>query len=350
MASFDDVYGSMNVPDPALYRATGVSQQDGGVGRYDKETSGSSDDDGSMSFLDIIDVANPLQHIPGVSTVYRELTGDELSPAARVAGGTLYFGPIGFIAATINAVVETVTGDDIGGHVADLFGDDDPDLLAAGGGDDLEFTVGADGELSIEDWLKQPPPGSTEAAVLSGFDPSIVGTAAQAQQQSQQSPAGKATVSDAGTGATLSARPAAPAVAAPGAVALESLPADILAALMSGNAARPIEPVMGGEAGPAVNPDTAFGSLGAPLPPDVEQDLTPDHLMTQRDELPNDPLANLGAIAVQDVTAYADTDTYGQVAADGGWFTLAMTDALSKYDGSAMLRQQAQKPFVDVSR
>jgi len=344
MPSFDDLYGSLSVPDPTLYRATGVSQQDGKVGRYDHEDSGSSDDSGSMSFLDIVDVINPLQHIPGVSTVYRDLTGDELSPAARVAGGTLYFGPIGLITSTINAVVESVTGEDIGEHVADFFRGDEEE--------DLQLAVGTDDELSVDEWLKQPPPGSFEAAILSGMDPAMTGTAAQAQQQIPQTVARTASaMPEAGTGATLSARPAASAVEAPGAVALESLPADILAALMSGDAVRPVEPVMGGEAGPAVNPDAAFGSLGAPLPPRVDQDLTPDHLMLhQHDQLPDDPYAGLGALAVQDVTAYAEPDSFGQVAADGGWFTLAMNDAMAKYDNSSMLRQQAQKPLVDVSQ
>lgn len=352
MPSFDDVYGSLNVPDPTYYRPTGVSQQDGGVGRYDQETSGSSDDSGSLSFLDIVDVVNPLHHIPGVSTVYRGLTGDEISPAARVAGSSLYFGPIGFLASTVNAVVETVTGDDVGGHFASLFGEDENEVLAGTENDAFSLSAGADGELSIDEWLQQPPPGSPEAAQLSGFDPVITGTATQtlqqAQQQISQSAARTASspVPTAEASTALSARPAAP-----GAVALEALPADILAALMSGDSVRPIEPVMAANGGPAVNPDAGFGSLGVPLPPSVEQDMTPDHLMLQQhDQMPDDPFANLGPIAVQDVTAYSETDTYGQVAADGGWFTLAMTDALAKYDNTASLRQQAQKPFVDVSR
>lgn len=70
-------------------------------------------DDG-LTFGDILDVINPLQHIPVVSTIYREVTGDEISPAARMAGGALFGGPIGFAAATVNSVVEMSTGSDIG--------------------------------------------------------------------------------------------------------------------------------------------------------------------------------------------------------------------------------------------
>ncbi|HEV7371081.1 MAG TPA: hypothetical protein VGO20_18420, partial [Arenibaculum sp.] len=52
----------------------------------------------SLSFWDLLDVINPLQHIPVVGTIYRALTGDEISTPARVAGGTLYGGVVGFAA------------------------------------------------------------------------------------------------------------------------------------------------------------------------------------------------------------------------------------------------------------
>ncbi len=40
----------------------------------------------SYTFDDFIDVINPLQHLPIVSTLYRALTGDEISPQARAVG------------------------------------------------------------------------------------------------------------------------------------------------------------------------------------------------------------------------------------------------------------------------
>jgi hypothetical protein len=81
----------------------------------------------SMSFGDLIDTVNPLQHIPVVSSIYRELTGDTISNQARIAGGTLYGGPIGFVASMIDSAIDEVTGDDLGGHImAGLFGNDRP--------------------------------------------------------------------------------------------------------------------------------------------------------------------------------------------------------------------------------
>lgn len=82
-------------------------------------------DPNAMGFADLIDTLNPLQHIPVVSTLYREITGDKLSPQARMAGGALYGGPIGLVTSMIDSAVDVVTGNDVGGHVfATLFGGD----------------------------------------------------------------------------------------------------------------------------------------------------------------------------------------------------------------------------------
>lgn len=51
-------------------------------------------DDG-FDFGDLLDLVNPLQHIPVVGKVYRELTGDTIAPGIRVAGGALFGGPLG---------------------------------------------------------------------------------------------------------------------------------------------------------------------------------------------------------------------------------------------------------------
>lgn len=75
----------------------------------------------SLGFFDLLDIVNPLQHIPGVSTVYRELTGDEISAPARMVGGAIYLGPIGFVASAVNAVFEAVTGRDVGETVMAVF-------------------------------------------------------------------------------------------------------------------------------------------------------------------------------------------------------------------------------------
>ena len=76
-----------------------------------------------VTFSDFLDVVNPLQNIPVVSSYYRESTGDEASMMAKLAGGALYGGLFGvgaiagFAASLVNTILENQTGKDVGGHV-----------------------------------------------------------------------------------------------------------------------------------------------------------------------------------------------------------------------------------------
>lgn len=88
--------------------------------------------DASMSFSDFLDMVNPLQHIPLVSSIYRAATGDTINPVSRIAGDVLYGGVfgagsaiIGGVGAIADSVMEAKTGKDVTGTVvASLFGDD----------------------------------------------------------------------------------------------------------------------------------------------------------------------------------------------------------------------------------
>ena len=79
------------------------------------------------SFGDLLDIVNPLQHLPVVGTIYRALTGDELSDGARLAGRALFGGPIGLVAAMANLGVREALGRDLGEiAVATLTGEEAP--------------------------------------------------------------------------------------------------------------------------------------------------------------------------------------------------------------------------------
>ena len=79
----------------------------------------------SFSFRDVIDVINPLQHIPIISTVYRNITHDEIKAPARILGGGLFGGVIGAVSGLINAISTKITGKDIGEHAFNLFQESD---------------------------------------------------------------------------------------------------------------------------------------------------------------------------------------------------------------------------------
>ena len=75
-----------------------------------------------LTFDDVIDLINPLHHIPVVSTIYREMSGDTIAPYARTLGGFLFTGPIGLVAGAINGIVEEASGADFGGNLIAFFG------------------------------------------------------------------------------------------------------------------------------------------------------------------------------------------------------------------------------------
>lgn len=78
-----------------------------------------------LSFKNVVDAINPLQQLPIVSSIYRAITGDTISSGARIAGGTLYGGPIGFASALFNEIVKTQTGGDVGENLVAM-GKGDP--------------------------------------------------------------------------------------------------------------------------------------------------------------------------------------------------------------------------------
>ncbi|MEQ8357486.1 MAG: hypothetical protein RH942_18265 [Kiloniellaceae bacterium] len=101
---------------------------------------------GEFSFDDFIDIINPLQHIPVVSTLYRQITGDEISPHARIFGGTLFGGPAGFISAAANTLFDEAAGRDVGETLVALFTGDDsaaePQFAGADDGEAASLEVG----------------------------------------------------------------------------------------------------------------------------------------------------------------------------------------------------------------
>ena len=66
-----------------------------------------------FSFGDVIDMINPLQHLPVVGMIYRKLTGDVIKPMSNIIGGAIFGGPVGAVSGVVNAVVQSTTGKDI---------------------------------------------------------------------------------------------------------------------------------------------------------------------------------------------------------------------------------------------
>ena len=120
------------------------------------------------SFDDLLDVINPLQHIPIVSTIYREITGDTIQGAARIVGGGLYGGVGGFVGGLVNAIAEEATGRDLGEHV----------MVAMG----LSEDTPADGTVPAETVQVAQADGTPASAAADAGVPQPAETPAQAAQ------------------------------------------------------------------------------------------------------------------------------------------------------------------------
>lgn len=79
----------------------------------------SNDDDG-FGFFDLVDMVNPLHHIPVLNIIYRAITGDEIKPIGQIIGGAVYGGFAGASSGIVNAIVTHETGKDIGGNALSL--------------------------------------------------------------------------------------------------------------------------------------------------------------------------------------------------------------------------------------
>ncbi|SDH61231.1 hypothetical protein [Roseospirillum parvum] len=172
-------------------------------------------DDG-LTFWDVLDIINPLQHLPVISTFYREWTGDQIDALPRIVGGGIFGGPLGVAASVVNTVIEGETGDDLGGHVMTaLFGPDTPATpdaapatrLAEAAADrsaDLGATAQPGGSLggslgsqiaaqamagtATPHPLPEVTP-QTELAALTAGEQSLIPTASQNAQTAQAAPA-----------------------------------------------------------------------------------------------------------------------------------------------------------------
>jgi len=84
--------------------------------------------DNSLGFYDLIDIVNPLQHIPVVNSIYQNITGDSIKPIISVAGGMLFGGPIGAVVALITNIVKAGFKDQPDEAVSNLVNQSEPDV------------------------------------------------------------------------------------------------------------------------------------------------------------------------------------------------------------------------------
>jgi hypothetical protein len=199
-------------------------------------------------FKELLDIINPLQHLPIISTIYRRITGDEIDPVAKVAGGALYGGLIGLGLSVADVAVEKMTGEDTGDHVMDMLGikshdgKDKATAVADASGSSaassgttsapaapLPVIAPATSEADARTWFPAHAAGSVRTAALavpsaSAAKPASAATAAAATQTAPVKAAeASASAAKVATAAAASAAPVQPAAARP--AAAQSAPA-----------------------------------------------------------------------------------------------------------------------------
>ena len=156
------------------------------VATNQSSSSSSGQDDGGFDFFDFLDIINPLQHIPIVSTIYRAVTGDEIGPVARLIGGGVYGlgllggGWLSLASTAANVALEEATGNDIAGHAIDLvFGEDGEAVLFGGGGEGTSEEGAAAGDDAVLAAMPRPDAIVVRSTPLNdgAQDPLLGGTA-----------------------------------------------------------------------------------------------------------------------------------------------------------------------------
>jgi hypothetical protein len=124
-------YASQSAKNNIIHNLDKASK--GQIGRYDVELNKAyayadsgqriaRNKDNEFRFGDVVDIVNPLHHIPLVSMVYRGITNDQLHPMSGIIGGALYGGPVGVVTGTANAISKVQTGKDMGEHALEFVG------------------------------------------------------------------------------------------------------------------------------------------------------------------------------------------------------------------------------------
>jgi hypothetical protein len=80
-----------------------------------------SSSDWDFSFHNLLDIVNPLEHLPIIGTIYRAITGTHIGIPEKIAGDALYGGLWGAVSGVADAAFEAVTGKDFGSTVLALF-------------------------------------------------------------------------------------------------------------------------------------------------------------------------------------------------------------------------------------
>jgi hypothetical protein len=158
--------------------------------------------DGKSFFQNVLDVVNPLEHLPVVSTIYHAITGNQSGDVEKIAGDTLYGGPIGLVSSIADVAFEKITGKDFGDTMLAMVGiggDDDKNTALAANtskADDAEAVrTAALNKASLATTIQTPTPMTklAQAADMSSLVKTVTPVAAPEPVQTAAAASANAT-------------------------------------------------------------------------------------------------------------------------------------------------------------
>lgn len=69
-----------------------------------------------FGFGDLVDMINPIQHLPIIGQIYRRITGDTIKPASQIIGGAAFGGMAGAAGGIAQSILEYETGASAAGN------------------------------------------------------------------------------------------------------------------------------------------------------------------------------------------------------------------------------------------
>lgn len=289
-----------------------------------------------LSFFDLIDVINPLQHVPLIGTLYRQITGDTIDPLPRIAGSTLFFGPIGAAFAGANVVVEQLSGQDVGDHIMTA--------LKSGGVGLSTAAAETAPPHAVSVISSKPAAAGTDGAGLADDPVSAWARgelAYRAELTRGRDLAGTARGRELAAAVAADAPPAAAASANP-ALAAAPVTTDPAKLSWANNPLVEPQPAAAEAAARSSAPDiTRFTQAMGPVDPASVAQLAAAPKKVQTVEPKHVARAYRQAAREEERAPVRTTATPGEgaVAAGGGWFASNMMDGLQRYR-----QQQAEAP------
>ncbi len=121
MPSFGSFLGNAGVEVQSMKNAYAPEQS---MAQTAKEKIAYENTGDDFSFNDVLDMINPLQHLPVIGMLYRNITGDQIKPMSNIIGGAVFGGPVGAVINTLDSIVRVQTGKDFAQNALSFMGFD----------------------------------------------------------------------------------------------------------------------------------------------------------------------------------------------------------------------------------